>query len=116
MRAIPTIPNRTRPHAQTTLVRIILFNGEGQAKDEREDVQEGKKAGNPNAKKARIPPSLLRYDRLMQDCLSPAHGLHTVIKPDPMTWGYPSEVAGYILLAQQQNLPHPRGMVRERIP
>ena len=39
----------------------------------------------------------------MQDGLSPAHGLHTVIKPDPMTWGYPSEVAGYILFKQQQS-------------
>lgn len=84
-------PNRTRPHAQTTLVRIILFNGEGQAKDEREDVQEGKKAGNPNAKKARIPPGLLHYDRLMQVYLNPAHGMHTLMKPDLMTLGYSSE-------------------------
>jgi len=31
----------------------------GKAQHERDDGQEGEKAGNPNAKKARIPPSLL---------------------------------------------------------
>jgi len=28
---------------------------------------------------------------LMRGCLSPAHGMHKGMKPDPMTWGYPSE-------------------------
>jgi hypothetical protein len=68
----------------------------GKAQYERDDGEEGEEAGNPNAKKARIPPSLLQNDRLMQDCLGPAHGMHTVMKPDPMTWGYPSDVAGHI--------------------
>ena len=55
------------------------------AQYEWDDVQqEGAEAGNPNAKKARIPPSLLQNDRLMRGCLSPAHGMHTGMKPDPM--------------------------------
>jgi len=53
--------------------------------------QEGEEAPNPNAKKAGIAPSLLRYDRLMQDCLSPAHGMHTVMKPDLVGWRYSSD-------------------------
>jgi hypothetical protein len=57
-------------------------NGERKAQDERDDVQEGEEAGgNLNAKKARMTPSLLHYDRLMQDCLGPAHGMHKVRKP-----------------------------------
>ena len=85
-------------------------NGEGQAKDEREDVQEGKKAGNPNAKKARIPPGLLRYDRLMQVCLGPAHGMHTVMTPDLMTLGYSSEEADTFYLFGPQRGSPIRGM------
>ena len=63
----------------------------GQAKYEREDVQEVDEAGNPNAKKAGIPPSLLQNDRLMQDCLGPAHGMHNVIKPDIAGLSYPTD-------------------------
>jgi hypothetical protein len=65
-------------------------NGERKAQDERDDVQEGEEAGNLNAKKARMTPSLLHYDRLMQDCLGPAHGMHTVMKPDLGGWRYSS--------------------------
>ena len=71
-------------------------NREGKAQYERDDVQEGEEAGNPNAKKAGMTPSLLQNDRWLQNCLGPAHGMHTVMTPDPMTWGDPSEVAGYI--------------------
>jgi len=74
----------------------------GKAQHEHDDGQEGEKAGKPNVKKARISPSLLQNDRLMQDCLGPAHGMHTRMKPDPMTLGYPSKVAGYIPFAQQE--------------
>ena len=74
----------------------------GKAQHEHDDGQEGEKAGKPNAKKAGITPSLLRNDRLMQGCLGPAHGMHTSMKPDPMTWGYPSKGAGYISFAQQE--------------
>lgn len=42
-------------------------------------------------KKAGISPSLCRNDRLMQDSLGPADGMHTGMKPDPGGWGYPSE-------------------------
>jgi hypothetical protein len=35
----------------------------GKAQDERDDVQEGVETGNPNAKKARILPSLFHNDR-----------------------------------------------------
>ena len=42
-------------------------------------------------KKAGISPSLCRNDRLMQDSLGPAHGMHMGMKPDPGGWGYPSE-------------------------
>jgi hypothetical protein len=51
-----------------------------------------RKAGSPNAKKkAGIPPSLLRYDRLMQDCLGPAHGMHSIIKPGLAGLSHPSD-------------------------
>jgi len=46
---------------------------------------------------------------LMRGCLSPAHGMHKGMKPDPMTWGYPSEEVGYIPLDQQQRPLHSRG-------
>ena len=46
---------------------------------------------------------------LMRGCLSPAHGMHTGMKPDPMTWGHPSKVAGDIPFDQQQSPPHSRG-------
>jgi len=46
-------------------------------------------------------PSLLRYDRLMQDCLGPAHGMHDVMKPDFVGWGYPSKEGDDIPLGQR---------------
>ena len=35
----------------------------GKAQYERDDMQEDEEAGNPNAKKAGVPPSLFHYDR-----------------------------------------------------
>lgn len=46
--------------------------------------------GKPQTKKARISPSLFRYDRFMQECLGPAYGMHTVRKPDRLGWAYSS--------------------------
>jgi hypothetical protein len=53
--------------------------------------REGEGAGIRKTKKAGISPSLCRNDRLMQDCLGPAHGMHKVRKPDPVRWDNPSE-------------------------
>ncbi len=41
----------------------------------------------------------------MQDCLGPAHGMHTVMKPDPMTLGYPSKEEDTFFRATK-GLPH----------
>ncbi len=47
--------------------------------------------GKSETKKAGISPSLFRYDRFMQDCLGPAHGMHTVMKPDQADYRYSSK-------------------------
>jgi hypothetical protein len=91
------------------LITILLFK----ATYERDNVQEGEGTRNPNTKKARIPPSLRRYDRLYAGLLKSRPCMHKGMKPGPMTWGYPSEVVGYISFAQQQNLPHSRGGVSQ---
>jgi hypothetical protein len=46
----------TKPSPQVGMAK-------GKAKYERDDVQEDAEAGNPNAEKAGMTPSLLRYDR-----------------------------------------------------
>jgi hypothetical protein len=54
---------------------------------------------------------------LMQGCLGPAHGMHTVMKPDPMTWGYPSEEGRLHLHSVNSTALPIRGVVvPERIP
>jgi len=53
--------------------------------------KEIKGKGKPETKKAGISPSPLRYDRFMQDCLGPAHGMHIVIRSDKANYRYSSK-------------------------
>ena len=86
------------------LITIPLFK----AKYERDDVQEGEGTRNPNTKKARMPPSLLRYDRLYAGLLKSRPWYAYRYKPRSSRLEL-SLGEGMIPFDQQQRLPHSRG-------
>jgi len=52
---------------------------------------------------------------LMQDCLGPAHGMHNVIKPDLLKWGYSSKEGDDIPLWSTKNPFQFEGAVRSTL-